>query len=159
MTYDQASRVDLAQRVDVLEAKDEIRRLMAAYVHARDVRDGSVADYFTDDAVWEGIGRLADVLGRHEGRSAIVERFAGPVPPTLHLIANESVTVDGDDAVGYWTYLQPTVLDGRAFWIAARYHNDFHRREGVWRLRHVRIEGIFEARYEEGWAHAAFFAR
>ena len=150
---------DLAERVYVLEAKDEIRRLMAAYLDARDVTHGSVADYFTDDAVWEGIGRLADLLGRHEGRSAIVERFAGPVPPGLHLIANESITVHGNDAVGYWTYLQPTVLDGRAFWIAARYHNDFHRHEGMWRIRHVRIEGIFEAPYEEGWAQTAFFAR
>ncbi len=92
---------DLAERVYVLEAKDEIRRLMAAYLDARDVTHGSVADYFTDDAVWEGIGRLADLLGRHEGRSAIVERFAGPVPPGLHLIANESITVHGNDAVGY----------------------------------------------------------
>ncbi|MGB8381638.1 MAG: nuclear transport factor 2 family protein [Dermatophilaceae bacterium] len=150
---------DLAERVYALEAKDDIRRLMAAYVHARDFPDGAVADYFTADAVWEGIGRLADVLGRHEGRGAIVERFAGRVPPSLHLIANESLMVDGDDAVGHWTYLQPSVLDERAFWIAARYHNDFHRQQGIWRLRHVRIEGIFEAPYEEGWAQAAFFAR
>ncbi|MGB8382189.1 MAG: nuclear transport factor 2 family protein [Dermatophilaceae bacterium] len=150
---------DLAERVYVLEAKDDIRRLMAAYVHARDITHGPVADYFTADAVWEGIGRLADVLGRHEGRSAIVARFAGPVPPSLHLLANESITVDGDDAVGYWTYLQPSVLAGRAFWVAARYHNDFHRQEGRWRFQHVRIEGIFEAPYEEGWAQAAFFAR
>ncbi len=150
---------NLAERVYVLEAKDEIRRLMAAYVHARDVTGHSVADYFTADAVWEGMGRLADVLGRHEGRSAIVERFAGPTPPTLHLIANESISVDGDDAVGYWTYLQPSVLDRRAFWVVARYHNDFHRPDEVWLIRHMRIEPIFEAPYEDGWAQAAFFTR
>ena len=51
---------NLSDRVYVLEAKDEIRRLMAAYVHARDVTGDSVADYFTSDAVWEGIGVLAD---------------------------------------------------------------------------------------------------
>lgn len=150
---------NLAARVYVLEAKDEIRRLMVAYVHARDITGDSVVEYFTADAVWEGIGHLADVLGRHEGRSAIVERFAGPVPPALHLLANESISVDGEDAVGYWTYLQPSVLNGRAFWIAARYHNDFHREEGIWRIRHMRIELIFQAQYEEGWAEAAFFAR
>jgi hypothetical protein len=56
--------------------QDEIRRLMAAYVHARDVTGHSIAEYFITDAVWEGAGRLADVLGRHEGQDAIVERFA-----------------------------------------------------------------------------------
>ena len=126
---------DLAERLYVLETKDEIRRLMAACAHARDVTGHSVAEYFTTDAVWEGTGRLADVLGRHEGQDAIVERFAGPTPPTFHLLANESISVDGADAVGYWTYLQPSVLNGRAFWIAARYDNDFHRHDGVWLTR------------------------
>ena len=151
---------DLAERVYVLEAKDEIRRLMAAYVHARDLANSSIDDYFTDDAVWEGIGRLADILGRHAGRDAIVERFAGPVPPVLDLLANESITVNGDDAVGYWTYLQPSVLDGRAHWVAGRYHIDFRREDGRWRIRHLRIEGIFEAPYDQqGWAQAEFFQR
>ncbi len=149
----------LAERVSVLEAKDEIRRLMAAYVHARDVTGHSVAEYFAADAVWEGVGALADVLGRHEGRSAIVERFAGPIPPVLHLLANESISVDGADAVGYWTYLQPSVLNGQAFWIAGRYHNDFRCQEGKWRIRHLRTELIFQARYDQGWAQAPFFAR
>ena len=150
---------DLAERLYVLESKDEIRRLMAAYAHARDVTGHSVAEYFTTDAVWEGTGRLADVLGRHEGQNAIAERFAGPTPPTLHLLTNESISVDGADAVGYWTYLQPSVLNGRAFWIAASYHNDFHRHDGVWRIRHMRIQPLFEAPYEDGWAQAGFFAR
>ncbi|MGZ4619265.1 MAG: nuclear transport factor 2 family protein [Frankiaceae bacterium] len=152
-------REDLAERVYVLEAKDEIRRLMAAYAYARDFTRDTVADYFTAEAVWEGVGRLAAVLGRHEGRSAIVERFAGRVPPSLHLLANESINVDRGEAVGYWTYLQPSVVDERAFWVAARYHNDFRREQGVWRFQHVRIEGIFEAPYAEGWAQAPFFAR
>ena len=152
-------RDNLSDRVYVLEAKDEIRRLMAAYAYARDITGDPVADYFTGDAVWEGIGVLADVLGRHEGRSAIVDRFAGPIPPALHLIANESISVDGAEAVGYWMYLQPSVLNEEAVWIAGRYHNDFHCQEHKWRIRHMRIELIFQAPYDEGWAQASFFAR
>jgi len=150
---------DLAERVYVLEAKDEIRRLMAAYVHTRDLANSPIVDYFTEDAVWEGVGRMADVLGRHAGRNAIAKRFAGPVPPGLHLLANESITVNGDEAVGYWTYLQPLVLSGRAYWVAGRYHNDFRREGGSWRIRHIRVEGIFEAPYDQGWAQAEFFQR
>ena len=94
-----------------------------------------------------------------KGQDAIVARFAGPTPPTLHLLANESASVDRADAVGYWTYRQPSVLDGRAFWIAARYHNDFHRHDSVLRIRHMRIQPLFEVPYEDGWAQAGFFAR
>jgi hypothetical protein len=43
-----------AERLLVLEAKDDIRRLMAAYVYARDF-GSSIDDYFTNDAVWEGV--------------------------------------------------------------------------------------------------------
>ena len=72
----------LAERVYVLEAKDEIRRLMAAYVCARDF-GSSIEDYFTDDAVWEGVDEqvrrrwphLADnILAPQVGRDAIVKR-------------------------------------------------------------------------------------
>ena len=150
---------DLTERLSVLEAKDEIRRLMAAYAAARDLGEGSIHDYFTEDAIWEGLGRLADVLGRHIGRDAIAQRFSGPLPPGLHLLANESITVDGDQAVGSWTYLQPSVLNGRAYWVAGQYHNDFRRQDGHWRIRHLRIQLIFQAPYDQGWTQVEFFRR
>jgi hypothetical protein len=93
------------------------------------------------------------------GRDAIVRRFAGPLPPVLHLLANESISVNGDDAMGYWTYLQPSVLGGRAYWVAGRYHIDFRREDGRWRIRHLQVQGIFEAPYDQGWAQAGFFQR
>ena len=148
---------DLAERLYVLEAKDEIRRLMAAYVAARDLGIGSIDGCFTEDAVWEGVGRFADVLGRHVGREAIIERFSEPLPPGLHLLVNESISIDGDHGVGYWTYLQPLVLGGQAYWVAGRYHNDFHCQNGRWRFQHIRIEGIFQAPYDQGWAQVEFF--
>ena len=159
---------DLAERVCVLEATDEIRRLMAAYVHARDFGNSSIDDYFTEDAVWEGVDEqvrrrwphLADnILAPRVGRDAIVKRFAGPLPPVVHLLGNESITVNGDDAVGYWTYLQPSVLGACAYWVAGRYHIDFRREDGRWRIRHLKVQGIFEAPHDQGWAQAEFFQR
>ena len=152
--------------VYVLEAKDDIRRLMAAYVHGRDFAS-SIGDYFTDNAVWDGVDEqvrrhwphLADILAPRVGRDAIVNRFAGPLPPVLHLLANESITVNGDDAAGCWTYLQPSVLDGRAHWVAGRYHIDFRRNDSRWRIRHLQVHGIFEVPYDQGWAQAEFFQR
>ena len=95
----------LAERVCVLEAKDEIRR-------------------------WPDLA--GNVLAPQVGRDAIVQRFAGPLPPVLHLLSNESITVNGDDAAGSWTYLQPAVLDGRAYWVAGQYHIDFRKDDGRW---------------------------
>jgi hypothetical protein len=157
----------LAERVYVLEARDEIRRLMGAYVHARDF-GGSVDDYFTEDAVWEGVDEqvrrrwphLADnILAPQVGRDAIAKRFAGPLPPVLHLLGNESITVNGDDSVGEWTYLQPSVLGGCAYWVAGRYHIDFRWEDGRWRIRHLQVHGIFEVPYDQGWTQAEFFQR
>jgi SnoaL-like domain len=147
----------LSERLEVLEAEEEIGRLMAAYVRARDFGEDAVADYFTADAVWEGVGDLAALLGRHEGQAAIAERFAAATPPAVHLLANQSIQVHRDHALGTWTFLQPTVFDERAIWLVARYHNDFQLSAGRWLLRHVRIEAIFQAAYEDGWAREAFF--
>ena len=80
----------------------------------------------------------------------------------LHLLGNESITVNGDDAVGEWTYLQPSVLGGCAYWVAGRYHIDFidfHREDGRWRIRHLQVHGIFEVPYDQGWTQAEFFQR
>jgi hypothetical protein len=77
----------------------------------------------------------------------------------LHLLANESITVNGDDAVGSWTYLQPSVLGGRAHWVAGRYHIDFRWEDGRWRIRHRQVQGIFEVPYDQGWEQAEFFQR
>lgn len=157
----------LADRVYALEAKDDIRRLMAAYVHARDFAT-PVDDYFTDDAIWDGVDEqvrrrwphLADILAPRVGRDAITARFAGPLPPVLHLLANESIIVNGDRAAGCWTYLQPSVLEGRAHWVAGRYHIDFRRQDGRWQIRHLHVQGgIFEVPYYQGWAQADFFQR
>jgi hypothetical protein len=152
--------------VYVLEAKDDIRRLMAAYVHgvispARSVTTSPIMPSGTaSTSRCAVIGRTWPISSPPGvGRDAIVNRFAGPLPPVLHLLANESITVNGNDAVGYWTYLQPSVLGGRAYWVAGRYHLDFRREDGRWRNRHLQVQGIFEVPYDQGWAQADFFER
>jgi hypothetical protein len=58
------TREDLLQRLDVLESESAIRRLMAEYQDARDFSTGSsthIANLFTVNGIWEGVGRLAEV--------------------------------------------------------------------------------------------------
>ncbi len=152
---------ELSHHLDVLESERAIRRLMAEYLEARDFSPGSstrIARLFSADGVWEGVGRLAEVLGSHQGRDAIERRFSAPLPFSVHFLTNELITIDGDTAVGTWRYLQSTVYKGQAVWIAGRYHNDFVRVEGLWKFQHVRIDAVFVTPYEDGWVKTAFLA-
>jgi hypothetical protein len=159
--YPMTTNEDLSQRLDVLESEAAIRRLMAQYLDARDfgMESGAhIARLFSADGIWEGIGRLAEVLLSHQGRDAIERRFSAPLPFSVHFLTNESITIDGDTAVGTWRYLQSTVSKGQAVWIAGRYHNDFVRVEGQWKFQHVRIDAIFVTPYEDGWMKTPFLA-
>jgi ketosteroid isomerase-like protein len=147
----------LTRRLHVLESESAIRRLMADYVEARDSQDGDghSAAFFTPDAIWEGVGGFKDLLGFHQGREALDRREAASrqrLPFSAHFLTNESITVDGDTAVGRWTFLQCGVADGQALWIAGRYRNDFVRVDGEWKIRHLRVGDIFVAPYADGWA-------
>ncbi|MBV9228695.1 MAG: nuclear transport factor 2 family protein [Chloroflexi bacterium] len=153
------SSEELLHRLDILESEAAIRRLMAEYLDARDLGTGSgayVARLFSADGIWEGVNRLAEVLGSHQGRDAIARRFSAPLPFSAHFLTNESITIEGDTAVGTWRYLQSTVYQGQAVWIAGRYHNDFVRVEGQWKFQHVRIDALFVTPYEDGWVKTSF---
>jgi SnoaL-like domain len=157
--YSMVTSEKLLQRLDVLESEGEIRRLMAEYLEARDFATGSgtrIARLFSADGIWEGVGRLAAVLGNHQGREAIERRFSAPLPFSVHFLTNESITIYGDTAEGTWRYLQSTVYQGQAVWIAGHYHNDFVRIEGQWKFQHVCIDAIFVTPYEDGWVKAPF---
>ncbi len=150
---------ELRQRLDVLESEGTIRRLIAEYLDARDLGIGGgthIARLFSADGIWEGVGRLAQVLGSHHGRDAIERRFSVPLPFSVHFLTNESITINGDTAVGAWRYLQSTVYKGQAVWIAGRYSNDFVRIEGQWKFQHVRIDALFVTPYEDGWVKTPF---
>ena len=152
---------DLLRRLDALESEGAIRRLMSEYQEARDFGTGngaSIANLFTADGIWEGVGQVAKALGSHQGREAIERRFSATFPFSVHFLTNESIIVDGDTAGGTWRYLQTTVYKGQAVWIAGRYRNDFVRVQGQWKFRHVRIDGIFVTPYEDGWVKTPFLS-
>ena len=74
---------DLIRRLDALESEGAIRRLMSEYQEVCDFGAGSgtqIANLFTADGIWEGVGRVAEVLGTHQGREAIAQRFSHLCP-------------------------------------------------------------------------------
>ncbi len=148
------------QRLDRLESQDAVRQRQAEYMQAcDDQRGAAIAGLFWPDGIWEGLGGAAG--GRVQGHDAIAAMFeASPrrLSFTTHYLTNESISVDGDRATGHWKLLEPcTFQDRQALWMGGRYENDFERRDGVWRIRHLRLWVEFRTPYEKGW-HAERFA-
>lgn len=152
---DEISR--LVARLDHLEAQDAIRRLKATYMQWCDERRGTeIADLFWPDGTWEALGGA--VGGIVTGREAIGAMFdASRLTFTVHYLTNESIEVNGDQAIGQWKLFEPcTFRDELAIWQGGHYVDDFERRDGEWRFRHLRLAMDFKAPFDEGWLRTRF---
>jgi len=71
------------------------------------------------------------------------------------MAVNPVIEVNGDTAKGTWYFFGPfTMRDGnRAVWQACRYHEDYVKVDGAWKIQHLRVKGPrMSAEYEKGWA-------
>ena len=152
------------ERLDALEAVQEIHRLKARYgtlMDARYDRKGpktgaelealadEAARLFTEDAEWDG----GKTLGLARGRDAIRRRF---LEPTLlfswHLFVKPEIRVEGDRAEGTWDVLAPfTARDGRPHWMAGVEHDTYRRVDGVWLHQSMSLRVTLFAPHEDGW--------
>lgn len=157
----------LRQRVEVLEAEAEIRRLQSRYMFLCDTpcpepgvtddahRINLIMELYTDDAIWEGVGEYYQgQFGRAEGASAIrahFERFWGQKQdPALllnaHYLTSEQIHVDGGEATGQWIHMQPWLFsDGVARVRSSRLNNAFRRVGDRWRITRTRTENVLIA--------------
>lgn len=149
---------DLAQRIQVLEDIEEIKRLKHRYCGLCDDQydADALAELFTEDAVWDGQER-----GRNEGREAIrqfFQRAPQRLPFAIHMVMNPIIEVDGDRATGVWYLFQPcTYADGhRAVWGSARYDEEYVRVNGRWMFQNLRLTSHFWTPFEQGWAKTRF---
>ncbi|MCA7921371.1 nuclear transport factor 2 family protein [Burkholderia cenocepacia] len=151
----------LVQRVAALDAERAVRATITRYMALCDVPENagdgpSLAELFTPDAVWEGIGpQYAHKFGRLEGTAAIVAMLGRYLPPdphfsaNLHFLTSESIEIDSDlaSARGRWIMLQASrYANGAAELIAARLTIDFApAANGVaWLIRHFRTERVLD---------------
>jgi ketosteroid isomerase-like protein len=162
-----ATIASLVQRIEVLEAEAEIRRLQTRYMFLCDtpipefgVRDDEhridlIMDLYTEDAVWEGVGEYYDnQFGRAEGAAAIrahFEKFWGQKQdPALllnaHYLTSEQIHVDGEEATGQWIHMQPWLFsDGKSLLRSSRLSNAFRKVNGTWKITRTRTENVFVA--------------
>ena len=149
---DQAALEARIARIEDIEA---IKQLKARYCEIcdDDHDPDRIVTIFTEDGVWEGKG-----IGNAEGHAAIRELFVGfrdAISFSQHMVMNSMIEIDGDTATGRWYLFGPfTFRDGnQARWQAARYHEDYVREGGAWKIKHLRIAPpTMSANYETGWA-------
>ena len=115
-----------------------------------DVIARRISALFSKDGVWEGGG----ALGTGRGREEIFEILRHPgLRFTWHYFMKPDIEVTGDRAQGRWDILAPcTSKDGRALWMAGVEHDAYVREDGTWLHAHMKLEVVFMASYENGWA-------
>lgn len=160
---DTADLQRVLQRLDRLESESAVRAVKARYMQwADEKRRLGMGELFWEDAVWEELDHTgATVPGaRWEGRPAIAQMFnesPDRLHFTVHYLTNEEITVDGDEAVARWKLLEPcTIRDEIAVWQGGHYIDDFERRGGVWKIRHLRLTLDFQTPYHQGWLETPF---
>lgn len=151
---------ELVQRVQRLEAREQIASVMAEYLYQvdRPRQRHVLATLFADDAVWEAQGNLSE-MGTTTSGKAIVDMLVSvpeTLPYTAHFITNPVIDMapDGASARGRWHTLELIAKGGEApaeLVCIAWYDNDFVRRDGRWQISHVRYEDSLVFPFDEGW--------
>jgi 3-phenylpropionate/cinnamic acid dioxygenase small subunit len=129
----------LAARLDVLEAREEIRALIMAYGQAHDNRD-----YRTFSTLFASNGEWVGGLGSAKGPQAIFElmdRTIGHNPQpngsgTYHVMTNDQIKIDGDraSATTKWLYVTPGENNTPTLVFLGRYVDEFIRENGEWKF-------------------------
>jgi hypothetical protein len=150
---------DLEQRLDRLESIEAIRRLKHTYCKYCDQNydpDG-LASLFWEDAVWDA----GPDFGKHVGPAAIRAFFAdvsAAIVWARHLVMNERIDVEGDQARAEFQIIQPCTFKGesadRAAWLVGQYTESYTRRAGLWKYQTLRADIEFITPYELGWHKA-----
>jgi uncharacterized protein (TIGR02246 family) len=123
--------------MSILEDKDTIREVMAAYCHALDAcRFAEVASLFADDGVW------TTDYGEARGRAAIEAMLRGIVPvkgegpQRKHYITNIIIKVSGDAASSISDYLVVRESGpGLIPVMGGTYKDQWVRQDGTWRFQ------------------------
>jgi uncharacterized protein (TIGR02246 family) len=132
------SSAGLAERIDALESREQIRDLIVEYGRALDHRDfvAYAALFEEEQGTWIG------GLGSASGRDAIfklmddsIGHAEQPIEPTSHhVFTNIRIEVDGDTAAATtkWTFVVQSEAGSPQWFYLGHYDDDFVRKDGQW---------------------------
>jgi hypothetical protein len=132
---------DIAARVDTLESRFALERLIAAYNQAVDNRDEALLR-----SIWHSDASLllGDAFGNCTGIDAIIEsahKNWAQTPYMHHWMANPLIDIDGDHATGK-VALDALITHSErgTVQISGLYHDRFERRDGRWAFTERRLD-------------------
>lgn len=155
MSEEASNAEGLLARITRLEDIEAIRQLKARYCEICDDNHDpdQIVTIFTEDAIWEARG-IGKARGHAELR-ALFNRFQQQISFSQHMTMNPRIEVNGDSAEGLWYFFGPfTMRKGqRAMWQAARYHEQYRKGAGGWKISHLKVTApTMSADYATGWA-------
>jgi hypothetical protein len=160
---------NLEQRIGELEAKvaelsdrEAIRDLRFRYHECiNETKMAEIPDLFTEDGELE-FGHL----GRAKGREQIKAFFSGLGAPRTapdgssrrglyrvkQFIHNHVINLHGDRGDGFAYLEAKPVYNGEAYVVAARYDDEYVKRDGRWKFTRMTLHPYFMVPLKEGWA-------
>jgi hypothetical protein len=145
MSNDRDASRTVEQRIARLEARAQIRELVARYCFTIDERDvEGIGQCFTRD----GSFRSLDGVMNASGRDAVVAQFHGRfavLGPSNHFTHDHIIQFDDADpahATGIVNSHAEVVRNDEAMLASLRYHDDYRFEEGRWRF-HIRTLAFF----------------
>lgn len=153
---------ELEAKVAALDEREAIRDLRFRYHEC--INEGKLAEFpelFTEDGELE-FGHL----GRAKGREQIKAFFSGldsdrSTPDgkrrrglyrVKQFIHNHVVNLHGDQADGFAYLEAKPVYDGESYLVAARYNDEYVKRDGRWKFSKMSLTPYFMVPLKEGWA-------
>ena len=155
--------MDLEARIQRLEDIEAIKQLKALYCEIcdDDHNPDRIVTIFTEDGVWEGRG-IGTANGHAEIR-ALFERFQAMMDFSQHMTMNPRIEVQGNSAKGTWYFFGPFRFrpsddnPALAKWQATRYHEEYQRVDGEWKIKHLKIAPPgMSVDYQTGWVEKLY---
>ncbi len=153
---------ELEARVAELTDREAIRELRFRYHECiNDAKMAEIPELFTED------GELAfGHLGSAKGRDRIKAFFSGLAGErsrpggsgrrglyrVKQFIHNHVINLHGDKADGYAYLEAKPVYNGESYVVAARYNDEYVKRDGRWRFSKMSLTPYFMVPLKEGWA-------
>ena len=155
---------ELEAKVAELSEREEIRALRLRYHECvNEAKTAEIPDLFTEDGEPE-FGHL----GRAKGRDQIKAFFSGlggagrsaqaAAQPRRGLyrvrqfIHNHVINLHGDRADGFAYLEAKPVYNGESYVVAARYDDEYVKRDGHWKFSRMSLKPYFMVPLKEGWA-------
>jgi uncharacterized protein (TIGR02246 family) len=135
-------------RLQALEDREAIHNLMIDYGRTLDHRDfAGFARLFTEDAEYGGGGGGGAIRGPEAIAKLLQDTFeknpTGVKTPNFHLFSNETIQLDGDQALGLskGVFVVPGEKNQPEMVMLATYKDIFVRKNGAWKFKQRMVQG------------------